>query len=295
LHGVSGHFWAGSQRESRIAMSGWFRRGDGRFLSDFRGTLGALPRPFTQGLGAAPPSASTGKSLSLERESWGLPGRVGLQNAVKQEKKQEVNTMRRWLMLGVMAGIIAGLCGCGGGATAQVGKKKHVFGKLAVGLEHLADSLSSLPGYSTLPQSAKDALQGFRKLAEPLQGIEKVVVNLPASLLDSALSKTGKSVDELDTKLCVGYMNEFRTEWLSANIQTPNDEARQERKNRKMVKGANQWTRDFNKLLSSLQAAQVKQDKAAIIKHVGHAYEGLLLRLALNGSRQAKGNVAPVN
>ncbi len=204
--------------------------------------------------------------------------------------------MRRWWMLGVMAGFAIALCGgCGGGATAQVGKKKHVFGKLAAGLEHLADSLSSLPGYSTLPPSAKDALQGFRKLAEPLQGIEKVVVSLPASLLDSALSKTGQSVDELDTKLCVGYMNEFRTEWLSANIQTPDDEARQERKNRKMVKGANQWTRDFNKLLSSLHAAQAKQDKAAIIKHVGHAYEGLLLRLALNGSRQTKGNVAPVN
>ena len=225
----------------------------------------------------------------------GFPGGWDCKTLLNR-KKQEVNTMRRWWMLGVMAGFAIALCGgCGGGATAQVGKKKHVFGKLAAGLEHLADSLSSLPGYSTLPPSAKDALQGFRKLAEPLQGIEKVVVSLPASLLDSALSKTGQSVDELDTKLCVGYMNEFRTEWLSANIQTPDDEARQERKNRKMVKGANQWTRDFNKLLSSLHAAQAKQDKAAIIKHVGHAYEGLLLRLALNGSRQTKGNVAPVN
>ncbi len=224
----------------------------------------------------------------------GCLGRYDCKTLLNREKR-EVNTMRRWMMLGVMAGIAFALCGCGGGATAQVDKEKHAFGKLAAGLEHLADSLSSLPGYSTLPQSAKDALQGFRKLAAPLQGIEKVVASLPASLLDSALRKTGKSVDELDTKLCVGYMNEFRTEWLSANIQTPDDEAGQERKNRKMVKGANQWTRDFNKLLSSLHAAQAKQDKAAIIKHVGHAYEGLLLRLALNGSRQTKGNVAPEN
>ena len=78
MRGVSVHFWAGSQLESRIAMSGWFRRGDGRFLGDSRGTLDALPHPFTLGLGAGSPGASTGKSLSLERESWGMPGRMGL-------------------------------------------------------------------------------------------------------------------------------------------------------------------------------------------------------------------------
>ena len=61
-----------------IHTSGWFRRGDGRFLGDFRGTLDALPHPFTLGLGSGSPGASTGKSLSLERESWGMPGRMGL-------------------------------------------------------------------------------------------------------------------------------------------------------------------------------------------------------------------------
>lgn len=78
MRGVSVHFWAGSQLESRIAMSGWFQRGDGCFLGDSRSILGALLHPVVWGLGAESPGASTGKSLSLERESWGMPGRMGL-------------------------------------------------------------------------------------------------------------------------------------------------------------------------------------------------------------------------
>lgn len=37
--------------------SGWFRRGDGRFLGDSRGILGVLLHLLTQELGAWPPGA----------------------------------------------------------------------------------------------------------------------------------------------------------------------------------------------------------------------------------------------
>ena len=186
--------------------------------------------------------------------------------------------MRRWLMLGVMAGFAIALCGgCGGGATAQVGKKKHVFGKLAAGLEHLADSLSRLQDFSSLPTNAKQSVASMRKAAQSLRSYENILDKLP-ELGYFTNPENQLVIQESDSVYPHDFLQIYRETWLIANLNPKQKlpENRIAEYNAGMIEFNDELSATFKQAAEQLKKILAAQDTRSMEKSVDDAYGHLL-------------------
>ena len=186
--------------------------------------------------------------------------------------------MRRWLMLGVMAGIAIALCGgCGGGATAQVDKEKHAFGKLATGLEHLADSLSRLQDFSSLPTNAKQSVASMRKAAQSLRSYENILDKLP-ELGYFTNPENQLVIQESDSVYPHDFLQIYRETWLIANLNPKQKlpENRIAEYNAGMIEFNDELSATFKQAAEQLKKFLAAQDTRSMEKSVDDAYGHLL-------------------
>ena len=185
--------------------------------------------------------------------------------------------MRRWWMLGVMAGFAIALCGCGGGATAQVDKEKHAFGKLAAGLEHLADSLSRLQDFSSLPTNARQSVASMRKAAQSLHTYENVLDKLP-ELGYFTNPENQLVIQESDSVYPHDFLQIYRETWLIANLNPKQKlpENRIAEYNAGMIEFNDELSATFKQAAEQLKRFLAAHDTRSMEKSVDDAYGHLL-------------------